>query len=360
MERRTGSSPTPQTNPPWPAARAASHRPDGSGRSLAGTFGGAVGERDALRWVALAAAVATYALVVLGAVVRATGSGLGCPDWPLCHGGALPPVERTAVIEYSHRAWGAVTALLIMATAALWIRVSGARPLALLGATALAVLLAAQVLLGALTVALELSPPIVMVHLGMAMLLFGGLVWLAVEAAGGTGDRGQGTDDRGRAGLAADPRRLTLGPQLRLRPVLAAAAAVYLLMLTGALVRASGASWACAGFPACSGQALPFGADRLTDIHLLHRLLAYAVAGHIAFVVVRAWRTRSAAPGVRPAALAVGACLLIQIAVGAGMVSSGVPAFAQALHVAGAAALWGTVVMLVALAHRARSIEAPA
>jgi heme A synthase len=47
--------------------------------------------------------VLTLALIAVGALVRTTGSGLGCPDWPLCHGRLLPPLERTAIIEYAHR-----------------------------------------------------------------------------------------------------------------------------------------------------------------------------------------------------------------------------------------------------------------
>ena len=56
-----------------------------------------------LKAISLVTVLAVFALVVLGGVVRVTGSGLGCPDWPLCYGKFLPPLEFTAVIEYSHR-----------------------------------------------------------------------------------------------------------------------------------------------------------------------------------------------------------------------------------------------------------------
>ena len=64
-----------------------------------------------LRGLSAATALSVFALIVLGGVVRVTGSGLGCPDWPLCHGGFLPPPELEAVIEYSHR---------LVASALLW------------------------------------------------------------------------------------------------------------------------------------------------------------------------------------------------------------------------------------------------
>jgi len=62
--------------------------------------------------------VVTYALVVLGGVVRVSGSGLGCPDWPLCHGRPYPPLELHAIIEYSHRTTASLASLLVVLTAA--------------------------------------------------------------------------------------------------------------------------------------------------------------------------------------------------------------------------------------------------
>src|SRR5256884_6787447 len=68
------------------------------------------------RRVFLLAAIFAYLQIALGGVVRVTGSGLGCPDWPLCQGRPYPPANLNAIIEYSHRTVGAITGVLIIAT----------------------------------------------------------------------------------------------------------------------------------------------------------------------------------------------------------------------------------------------------
>ncbi|HZA00205.1 MAG TPA: COX15/CtaA family protein, partial [Acidimicrobiales bacterium] len=70
-----------------------------------------------LRRLSTATAASTLALVAVGGIVRATGSGLGCPDWPRCHGRLLPPLEYHALIEYSHRLLAVIVGVLVLATA---------------------------------------------------------------------------------------------------------------------------------------------------------------------------------------------------------------------------------------------------
>jgi heme A synthase len=133
----------------------------------------------------LAAIVATFLLIVLGAVVRVTGSGLGCPDWPLCHGRLIPPFELHTLIEYSHRLAASLVSILVLATAfTAWLAFRS-RPIVVSLSLLAVVLLVVQVVLGGITVILELPPDIVTAHLGTALALLANLVvlFIATQAA---------------------------------------------------------------------------------------------------------------------------------------------------------------------------------
>ena len=116
--------------------------------------------------------LAAFALIILGGVVRVTESGLGCPDWPLCHGRIIPPLEMTAIIEYSHRlVASALLGPLIVATcAAAWISYRRHSWL-VVPATVGLVLMLAQALLGGAAVLTELPGWIVATHLALGEAL---------------------------------------------------------------------------------------------------------------------------------------------------------------------------------------------
>src|SRR2546422_9752145 len=111
------------------------------------------------RRVFLLAAIFAYPQIALGGVVRVTGSGLGCPDWPLCNGRPYPPADLNAIIEYSHRTVGALTGLLIVATVvAAWAVFRTRRPAVAWLATASVIAVAVEGALGGVVVVSELKP----------------------------------------------------------------------------------------------------------------------------------------------------------------------------------------------------------
>ena len=254
------------------------------------------------RTLAWAAAVCTYLLIVLGAIVRITGSGLGCGDhWPLCNGHLLPPLDDIGtVIEWSHRLVAALLSVLVLALAVMDWR----RSLVTVG------MLVLQIGLGAITVKLELPAWSVVLHLGTAMLL---LATLLIAATGRVGAQHA-------APLPA-----------------AVLVLVFVTVLFGAVTANLGAATACGGFPLCNGQ-IWITAGPLAWIQWIHRLLAYSLA-----ITVAVWAIRS--PGRGPRLLF--GLVVLQISIGAATVLLGLPRGLQAAHVAVGAALWAGVILAI-------------
>jgi len=266
--------------------------------------------------LAWTAATFTYLLVILGAIVRITGSGLGCGEhWPLCNGKLLPPLDLPTMIEYGHRLAAAAASGLVTALAAYawWLRQgagTGERFSPDRTAYVALGLLVVQVLLGAVTVELSLPPWTVILHLGTAMLLLATLIVAAKLTPGAARPT--------RAGLLA----LGLG---------------FVTVLFGALTANLGAASACLGFPLCNGQVVPAG-NYLQHIHWVHRLLAYTLFGYVWW-----WALRSKKRGAWYAV----ALVTVQVAVAAAMVLLALPPLLQAAHVAVGAAVWGGLVLAI-------------
>jgi cytochrome c oxidase assembly protein subunit 15 len=140
-------------------------------------------------------ALASLTLIVLsGAAVRLTDSGLGCPDWPRCYGKVLPPLSTHAVIEYSNRAVSGVVGLIAVAVFVLaFFRRPFRRDLAWLSLT-LPVGVLAQAVLGGFTVREHLAPGFVMGHFGLSMIVLIGAVALAWRATYERGGRPRSSD----------------------------------------------------------------------------------------------------------------------------------------------------------------------
>ena len=278
--------------------------------------------------------VATLALIGMGATVRITGSGLGCPDWPLCHGGFLPPVEQAPVIEWSHRALAAGVGILIVAQAA-WAVTAFRRDRRLVVAVALALpLLLVQALLGREAVVRELPPMVVAVHMVSAQLLLGLLVMMAVWAVGGSG-LAVARDAEGRV-----HRRATI-----------AAAFVGLTMAVGAYMLATGAGFACSGWPGCAEAPIPFvDGRRLEHIHWLHRSL---VGVTFVAVVWLAWTARGIADRWMSAAIRMLIVLYVaQILVGAANLWLDFARPVRVTHLVLGSAVWATAVALSVASRR--------
>src|SRR5438105_12113751 len=183
---------------------------------------------------------ASFLVVVWGGIVRVTGSGLGCPDWPLCHGQFLPSLDPATRIEWTHRFLAIVSGLAVAAMIAWTIVAYRADRRVLALALIAAVLYPLQALLGGITVVLELPPAWVTVHLANAELLLASLTILAVVV-------------RWPSSL---PARATGWTWL----AIAAMVGTFVLLVSGAYVRGADATAACPAWPLCGAiPDLPVG-----------------------------------------------------------------------------------------------------
>jgi heme A synthase len=260
--------------------------------------------------VAFAAVAAVFVLMTLGNVVSATGSGLACPGWPLCHGSVIPPLRADALIEYGHRLAALAASVLIVATTVVTLaqtRTPGLRRLAWL----VPILLVVQIALGGITVLLKLPDLVSTAHLINALLILAALIVL------GLGLRGAAAAPSDRPGRLARVGLVVLLLQLAL----------------GGYVRHSGAGLACPDFPLCSGDVFPTG--WLPSVHWAHRWLGVLLLGLFVHLALAA-RT--------VAARLVAALAVVQVSLGIATVLLQLTPVIRAAHAAVGYSLWAVLV----------------
>lgn len=307
------------------------------------------------RWIARAATLLCAVVVVVGAWVRLTDAGLGCPDWPGCYGHVHPaqlvdqvdainaanpdrPFEyQKALNEMVHRYIATTLGLLIIGLAAVsvWNRRDPEQPRVL--PWVLLALVIVQGLLGMWTVTLLLKPLIVTLHLLGGLATLGLLWWLSLVPE--------------RRELKASERRVR-------RFALVAMAFVIVQVALGGWTSTNYAAAACTDFPRCQESWWPqmefreafvlwrglgidyeggvLDAPARVAIHYTHRLGAYVVTVLLVTLALAAWR-RGQTPPVRAAAIGVLLALGLQLLVGMNLIWQGWPLWLGTAHNAGAA-----------------------
>lgn len=318
------------------------------------------------RTLLLATIAMTFALIVLGAYVRLSDAGLGCPDWPGCYGHVTvihasehitaaqeanpegPVTFAKAWKEMIHRYFAGIVGLFILAIAALaWRhrREAGASPVL---ATVLVGVLFLQAMFGKWTVTMLLKPAIVTGHLIGGLTVLTLLVWLYARTRG--------------------PAMPTVSPATRALAVVAFVVLAMQISL-GGWVSTNYAALACTDLPTCHGEWVPpmdirngfhivrelgqsadgetLTMDALTAIHWMHR-----VGAIVAALVIGALGFALRAAGHRPLGTALLGVLALQIMLGLANVWFSLPLPLAAAHNGGAAAL---VILMVLINYRVRA-----
>ncbi|HZU70797.1 MAG TPA: heme o synthase [Ktedonobacteraceae bacterium] len=284
-----------------------------------------------IRPVAWAATIMTYVLIMLGGTVLATNSGLSCPDWPFCNGQAYFAGTGAFFVQFHRFTTVALSILIVLLVTGIiaWARKD--RTLLTL-AIAAPVLLTIQIVLGALTVLWKLPQQIITAHLGTAMAIFAVVITIAILSSKPQTSRELPARTRKFAQLAVSNAVL-----------------VYILMLFGSYVTGSGAAMACPGWPFCTPASWAVS-NHLANINILHRVYAVFVGLVMLWTVIAALRRRHVAPGQAIVAVVGGVLFVCQAIAGGLLVLLNDPAFVAGFHLALSTAVWGTLVLLAALA----------
>ena len=271
---------------------------------------------------------ATIGLVVIGVIVRATDSGMGCPDWPLCYGQIIPPttdsgdvIAYKAWLEWIHRAIAAVIGLIVLAVVALALRNLKDRR-SLQGASiALLGLVLFQAWLGRQTVLESNSGASVTAHLASAMAFVGLQVWVLA-----------------RSGYAETLGGIRRASGSVVAPIVAAGA-IYALLLFGSNVTGTDTGLLYPDWPLMGGTFFPPITELSTPM-ILHR---YATAIVALILISAIWivrREKGSPARVRQLLTYAAAVFAVQCVIGAVQIFTKLAPWTQTLHVALATIIW--------------------
>jgi heme a synthase len=338
-----------------------------------------------IRGLCIAGVLLCFAVVVLGAYVRLTAAGLGCPDWPGCYGhltplgaehsaadgawASRPLVPGKAWREMIHRYAATTLGLVILTIAALAIAARGRSPVSVRYALVLFATVIVQGVLGMLTVTWQLKPLIVTLHLLFGLTTLSLLWWLLLSLPSGSWSTHAAS--YAASGGGGSP---ALGAW---RLALLGLLALIVQIALGGWTSSNYAAVACPDFPTCQSAWWPhadfrhafvlwhglpinyeggvLGAQARIAIHLTHRLGAAVTAIALTLAALLVLRRRGLG-GARRRAWAVLGALALQLTIGISMVLEGFPLALATLHTAGAALLLLAVLALL----RALSTRQPA
>lgn len=264
-------------------------------------------------------------LIALGGAVRAMNAGLACPDWPLCFGDIIPDYHPQVYFEFIHRALAGFIGIVSVVLNIQILRSPKMSKTLKSLALASIVLLLSQVLMGGLTVLLQLHEKVVTLHLALGTCFFAISLWIYLSLK-----------------YAHQHYPGTLQSKKAQTANIILLICVYGQILLGGLVASHYAALVCTDFPLCHGQFIPTFSG-IIGLHVIHRLGAYALAIVVLVYFFYVQKNVDCAQS-KSGAKWILWLLLFQIAVGISNVLFLTPPLITVLHLATGTVLLGAAV----------------
>lgn len=281
--------------------------------------------------ITLFALIFSILTVVMGGVVRVTGSGLGCPDWPLCHGNVIPPWEIAPWLEYMHRLSASLAGISTIVLLVVSIRTFKLGHRITKIVALITVLLLVQATLGAYTVLSELSPIVAIIHTAVGISYVAVLV-IIFSVFDKTSWQDSGKFD--------EKNWKDLKTQALILSVM-----TFVLLLSGTYVtRTLGSPSACMSFPLCGTPLQDM--TSIHWIHMSHRLVSLLVILILGNTIVKSLHLYN--PAIKGIIYLIAALLTMQVILGLGNVLLRLPTEIRALHVAVGILFFTTTTFLAA------------
>ena len=288
--------------------------------------------------VALLSLVVSFIQIALGGFVRASESGLGCPDWPLCHGKIIPPFEFHTLIEYSHRLNGSLLGILVAVLLILCIMRYRRDKQLMLANYAAFILVVSAGILGGITVITELAWWIRLIHLGIAQFLAACLMYITYKFA---------FDN-----LSNDYSYLNPIRAWKWKKILCVSL-VFLLIVSGSYMVGIGASSSCSSWPLCKGLSIPDGISY--QVHMGHRYISVVTLAFVGYISIELMIHAKGNKLIKRVTHSALGLLGIQIILGAVTVWSGFSSHMKVTHLSVATLVWLSVILMSLVAEKSFS-----
>ena len=288
--------------------------------------------------VALLSLAVSFLQIALGGFVRASESGLGCPDWPLCHGKIIPPFEFHTLIEYSHRLNGSLLGIFVAVLLILCImRYRRDKQLMMANYTAFTLVVSAGIL-GGITVITELAWWIRLIHLGIAQFLAACLMYITYKFV---------FDNLSNNYSYLDPIRAWKWKKIL------CVSLVFLLIVSGSYMVGVGASSSCSSWPLCKGLSIPDGISY--QVHMGHRYISVVTLAFVGYISIELMIHAKGNKLIKRVAHSALGLLGIQIILGAVTVWSGFSSHMKVTHLSVATLVWLSVILMSLVAEKSFS-----